>query len=529
MFSVRFAEMANRNRRNRQLSLFRSLSRKVAAAAFLAVAVMVFQPEPLSATLSLLDAVRTALDHAPGVQLEKQNLRISESDLLLARSAFDRKVSLSLGYQKDAGSLISDSGLQTVSTTLISSTLLPFGLSVSPEASVSGYTPAGSVSNSEASVGITFTLPLMEGLGNNESRMNLTASKKRYLAESLLLQHTASLTVYSAADAYWNYVYAYRTLRLDHQLSRMAEESYRATKSLAGAGEVAMIRADHAEAYLQLAEAAEVSDAHSLREAWNALLLSMGTSTPGREEPEEPLDSFPLPNAELSLLSQLKGVKAQALASRADLQALRLQGDAANDLVMGSRNRLKPRIDLDLWAGYNGYQSGTGIDDYLASLASHTRGVNVSATLRYAFDYGNHSDRSAFIRSSAFHETALINLQTLERTIESEVSLAVESVKSNAAKWHLCLKSADTYRRLNAAELKKYRMGMSDLFKVQNVSTDLSLAEKQLLAAEKDYASSLLKLRYEVASLIEMQDGCFRVERQNLLTVPALINPSANQ
>ena len=40
--------------------------------------------------------------------------------------------------------------------------------------------------------------------------------------------------------------------------------------------------------------------------------------------------------------------------------------------LMGSRNRLKPRIDLDLWAGYNGYQSGTGIDDYLADIEGQT-------------------------------------------------------------------------------------------------------------------------------------------------------------
>ena len=67
---------------------------------------------------------------------------------------------------------------------------------------------------------------------------------------------------------------------------------------------------------------------------------------------------------------------------------------------------------------------------------------------------------------------------------------------------------------------------MSDLFKVQSVNTDLANAEKQLLGAEKAYASSLLTLRFEVAALLRVQDGSYKVERQDLVTIPALLNTS---
>ncbi len=345
--------MLNWRRCTRPVSGFELPGRKLFAIAF-GLAALLLLPPCASASVSLLEVVRIALDHSPAVLLQREVLRGSESEVMGADAAFDSRYSLSLAYRNDVLSPTVGTGLKTVTSTLSSTTLLPVGLMLQPQVSVLGSTPDGSFSSSKASAGVTFTLPLLEGLGENSSRMALMASRKRYQAESFTLQHAASITISSAAEAYWNYVYAYRTLILDHQLVVSALESFRATKALAGAGEVAMVRADHAEAYLQQAEAAEIGAAQSLRQAWIDLFLAMGTTVTGRETPEEPLDLFPVPGGDLSCLVDLTGLKAKAAASRADLQAFRLQVDAANDLLAASRNRMKPRVNLDLWAGYNG-------------------------------------------------------------------------------------------------------------------------------------------------------------------------------
>jgi outer membrane protein TolC len=507
------------------LSLLEPFSGK-ARTIYFGMLVMVLLPCRATASVSLLEVVRTALHQAPGVQLERENLRSSESDVLGARSAFDPQVSLSLGYRHDALSSLFGSELKSVTSTLSSSTLLPFGLIIRPEISVVGYTPSGSLSGSQASSGITFTLPLMEGLGDNSSRKALSAYRKVYQAENCSLQHTASATIYGAARAYWNYLYAYRALKLDQQLRDKAEESFSATKALAVAGEIAMIRPDQAKAYLQQTAVAELSSNQSLRQAWSALFLAMGTSIAGRENPEEPVDLFPVPGGDFSLLDSVSALKARAFSSRSDLQALRLQSDAANDLLAGSRNRMKPKIDIDLYAGYSGQHKGSAIADYLSSLASEVPGLNFSATLRYLFATGNHSDEAALIRSRSLYEKSLITRDDLERNITGSVGLAAASVKNAAAVWSLSMQSASTYRLLHAAELKKYRMGMSDLFKVQTVSTDRANAEKQLLAAEQAYATSLLTLRFEVAALMRVQDGSYSVEQQDLVTLPLLNNTS---
>ena len=164
---------------------------------------------------------------------------------------------------------------------------------------------------------------------------------------------------------------------------------------------------------------------------------------------------------------------------------------------------------------------GASVRDYFSSLTTSIPGLNVSATLHYLFDTGNHSDEADFVRSQARYETALLNRQALERNIDGGVGVAAALVKNSAAIWRLSEQSARTYRLLTAAELKKYRMGMSDLFKVQSVTTDLANAEKQLLASKKAYASSLLTLRFQLAALMEVRsDGQFSVEECNLVTVP---------
>ncbi|MFZ4800554.1 MAG: TolC family protein [Chlorobium sp.] len=489
---------------------------------FFALAVLVLFSHQASASVSLLDVVKTALEQASGVQLQRENLRSSESDVLAARSAFDPQVSLSFGYRHDALSAFSGSDLKTVTSTLSSSTLLPSGLIIQPSILVEGHSASGAVSSSVASSGITFTLPLMEGFGENSLRTALSANRKVYQAERYALQHAVSTTIYGAALAYWNYLYAYQALKLDQQLREKAEESYRATQALAGAGEIALVRSEQAHAYLQQAEVAEVSSAQLLRQSWNALFLAMGTSLAGREKPEEPADLFPLPDNDLSMLTDISELQAHALAFRADLQVLQLQGEAANDLLSGSRNRMKPKVDLDLWAGYSGQHSGSSVTDYLSSVASEVPGLNVSATLRYTFQARNSSDEAAFLRSRSQYEKTVITRQDLERSITSGVGLAADAVGNAASVWRLSMQSTRTYRLLYAAELKKYKMGMSDLFKVQSVSTDLASAEKQLLGAEKAYAVSLLALRFEAAWITRERDGSYGIEQQDLMTLPAL-------
>ncbi len=487
------------------------------------MSIMFLLPVSLFASVSLLDMVRTALDRSPGLLLERQSLRSSESNMLAARSAFDSQLSLSSSYSQ-ADSTASGIELKTVASKLSSSTLLPFGLIIAPAISVQGYTSPGFSTLNTASAGVSFTLPLLQGLGNNSYNMALKASRKSYQAEGFALQHIASTSIYSAASAYWNYVYAYQTLKRDQQLTYNAKESCRATKALAGAGEVASVRVVQAEAYLQQLEATEIGDAQGLRQAWSDLFATVGCSTKGREEPEEPLDSFPVPDRNLILPGDLSKLKAKALSSRADLQALRLQSDAANDLLAGSRNGLKPKIDLLLYAGYNGMHNGSLITDYFSSLFSQVPGVNASATLSYTFSYGNHSNKSTFIRNSAQYETAIINREVLERSIDEGVGVATESVKNISAILLLSMKSAETYRFLNAAELKKFKEGMSDLFKVQSVSTDLGNAEKQLLAAQKAYALAVLTYRYQIAEIMHEHNGLYSVEERDLVSIPALDN-----
>ncbi len=107
---------------------------------------------------------------------------------------------------------------------------------------------------------------------------------------------------------------------------------------------------------------------------------------------------------------------------------------------------------------------GASVRDYFSSLTTSIPGLNVSATLHYLFDTGNHSDEADFVRSQARYETALLNRQALERNIDGGVGVAAALVKNSAAIWRLSEQSARTYRLLTAAELKKYRMGMSLTF-----------------------------------------------------------------
>lgn len=522
MFWARPADMLHRYSQTREYSPLFPL-RPGTMMIVLVVGIILLFPGSVSASVALIEMVRTALEHSPGLLLEKQNLRTSESAMLSARSAFDPQISLSSLYSRtESTPLIPE--LKTVSSTVSSSTLLPIGVTVAPNVSVKGNTTPPAPAVNIAAAGVTFTVPLLQGLGNNTRRMLMSSTLKSYRAEGCTLQHTAATTINSAAAAYWNYVFAYQTLKVDQQLTHNAEDALRATKALAIAGDQPLIKASQAEAYLQQKKAVEITDAQALRQAWSDLFLAIGCSIKGREIPEPPVDSFPRPDQDLSLLADISKLKAKALASRADLQSLRLLIEAANDNLAGSRNNMKPKIDLALYAGYSGQYSGSTVPDYFAALTSQVQGANVSATLTYTFATANNSKESTFISNSAIFETAVINRDVLERTIGDGVGIAAESVKNCAATLRLVMKSAETYRFLNTTELKKFRSGISDLYKVQQVSTDMASAEQQLLAAEKAYAFSILNFRYQIAALMHERDGIYNVDERDLVTIPALDN-----
>jgi len=206
--------------------------------------------------------------------------------------------------------------------------------------------------------------------------------------------------------------------------------------------------------------------------------------------------------------------------NRCDLHAIKLESEATNFEVKGARNQLKQDISLAFGIGYNGQHNGIKASDYFSSLYSNVPGANISATLSYKFAFHNHGEQGLLVQSIARYEKNVVTQVQIEQEIEQKTSLAVRDIEVTIKSLQASQKSVELYRKVYIAELKKYKMGLSNLFELQKVSDDLTSAEKQLLETEKAYALSLVDLRYQIGALFNQKDGVQSVTMEHFTTLP---------
>lgn len=479
----------------------------------------------LLAAVSLVDMVKSSLRNNPEILLQKEALNSSYADLEQARSVFDPVIGFSGGYANNIYPTATGPSQTTLQTTFSVARQLPIGISVTPAFSIqqtrTDPASAGSVAN-VAKSGVSLGIPLFAGLGAGNARLNTRrAAESGYRAAGSSYRYALATGVYQTATAYWGYVYACRMLKLYQELTRSAETQLVATKALAAADEIATQMVKQAQAYLDNARSSEVFAALQRRQAWDALMLTAGADMQFHDMLSDPSDQFPVPGAGfLRSLPDIDKLMTYAIAHRADLEASRQQILATGQLLSGARNQLQPDVRLDIWAGYSGWTTGEGFSGYISSLTDHLPGPAISATLTCTLPAGNRQNQAAYIHRLSDNETAKVRGEYLERRVQSSVGLALTSVRNAVSVYELSRRSAESYRALKEGELKKFRMGMSNIFNLQTSGNNLASAELQLLAAEKSFAQAILDLRYATATLIEDREEVSDITAADLTTLP---------
>ncbi|WP_165498838.1 TolC family protein [Chlorobium sp. N1] len=474
--------------------------------------------------ISLLGSVRTGLTYAPAVQSERREVLKSEASLTEARSTYDPSLTLSSGYRKDAGLAESGSNRHTLSSSLALSQRLPSGITLAPTLSLVRRSTnlEGTTAETEGSAGMSIVVPLSRGLGSrNLSRATRNAARQSLEAEQEQLVATLATSAYRTASAYWDYVYACSQLDLAHLLTQSARHQLNATRVLAEADQIARLMVEQADAYLQQSRASELSAALALEERWHALLLAMGQDPADYPVPAKPSDDFPVPENDFPAgLPSLETLRRAALRNRSDLRSEALATAAAATTLEGYRNEQKPDVSLTLWGGYGGTSAGDEVGDYFTALNHNIPGTSLSASLSWAIEGGNRANQAAFQTRLAMLEQRRIEEAALQRSVGSGVATALSSVRNAAALYRLNLVSAEAYGRLKEGEMKKFRMGLSDIFNLQTASNNLASADLQLLAAKKAFAQAILDLRMATGSLVEVTDGSVRLTSANLVSLP---------
>lgn len=480
-------------------------------------------PWRADAAISLNDVLVTSLNESPSLAIKKASENIFRSSFFEARSVFDPQVVFSTGYNGKVP--VSQTEHQNVYQSSLSITALTlFGVSISPNISIVGIADNTMPSTTnQGTTALTIGIPLGEGLGRNMSWANMTYASKNYEAAGYDLEFAASQIVHDAAAAYWNYVFSYQALQFAMGRRKSAEEQLGIATALANAGEISHMKLEQSKAFLYGQEQSVVMAYLGVVSDWHALLAVMGRKVNGRETPEVPQDKYPLPLSSSALAgldaSALTGL---ALEKSADFRSKKVRVEATDALMAGSRNGKRQKFDLKITGAYTGWQDGATARDYFESVSGKNKGMNVSATLTYTLPLGDHGSEAVLIRSRALYEQSRVEREELVRDTNSALFEDVEWIKALADAYGIADASVESYRLSKAGELRKFRMGLSDLTALQTATDRLADAENEFNGLGRKYALRLLDIRLKTGTLITNSGAGFSIDREALFTLPGV-------
>lgn len=194
------------------------------------------------------------------------------------------------------------------------------------------------------SLGFNFAQPLFRNLKIDPARRQIQVASKQVSLSDAQFRLRVIENITLVVQAYWDLAYTYSDLEVKQETMRWAQNQLEINKRLAAAGTLAQVQIVEAEAELQRREGDVLVAMENVNRAQNTLkqLVLPDRQDPLWSESFRPSDSAGLKAYPMRLPDALQ----KALASRPELEQIRLQNELNAIEVAYSKDQVKPQVDL---------------------------------------------------------------------------------------------------------------------------------------------------------------------------------------
>ena len=522
--------------------------------------------------LSLSDAIALALENNLDIELERYEFSLAEADLLRARSGaaiLGIPTNVQPGISNGAGALLGSvssglaaagagsplganasfdpvftgnlnfghtttpqSNLVTTGTTALvtNSKLANFGIA---QSFASGGTASILYNNitqeqnafrnninpfTNSNLDLQITQPLLQGFGLALNNRTIRIAKNNVKAADYIFQQQLTNTVANVVQLYWNLVASISTVGVRQQAVAVAQKLYDDNKKQVEIGTLAPIEIVRAEAQLASAQQALVAAQSAVLQ--QETVLKSALSRNGLANAETigarvvPTDPIRIPEQEA--IEPVQDLMAKALDARPDLAQSRIQIDNAQIALIGTRNAMRPSLNLtgDLRSNgligaqntVTGVLNGVVQNPPLAEpgfIGSYPEGLgqifqgnfptySVGATLNIPL-----RNRAA----QANVETATLNLRQNQLQVQRQINqirvdvqTALISIQQARAQYEAAVKGRILQEQTLDADQKKLALGATTVYQVIQDQRDLTNAAAAEVAAQAAYAAARVQL-----------------------------------
>ena len=381
-----------------------------------------------------------------------------------------------------------------------------------------GFTPF-----STSALGLTVTQPLLRGFGTSLNRRFIRIAGNERKISGLLFQQQLIATVYGVIRLYTDFVALTEDEKVKQETVVLAEKLYSDTRAQVDEGTLAPVEMTRANAQV-FSTRQDLINARGLREEQEAILKNVLTRT-GNQDPEVraahiiPTDALNIP--EKDDLRPIQDLITDAMANRPDLGQARLQIDNSRIGLQGSRNAVRPEVDLvgvmenNGLAGaanpfvpnaYPGFVGGYGsaLEQVLARNYP-TYGIGLQMTL----PIHNRIAEADLARDELIEKQSEVRLRQLENQARLEVEDALIAMRRARSSYEAAVEARRLQQESLDAEQAKFEVGASTSFFVIQYESLLAQAKSTEVAARSSYVKAVAALQRATGSILDANHVSF--------------------
>lgn len=500
--------------------------------------------------LALRDALAMALANNKDIEVARENVRIAEFDLLGAQGAYDPRLNVSTFYERIENPISSFlSGGQNGSTTQTDYTGTARIEGQSPVLGGNYRLDFSSIrltTNNQfvaltpqypTALSFTYTQPLWRGVKIDNSRRQIAIARKNLSLTDAQFRQRAIDTITNVQRAYWDLVFALRSLQVQRDAVTVAQTQLNHNKRLVREGQLAPIDIVAAEAQISTYEQGVFSALEEVSRAENNLknLIVENKSSSLWTESIVPADPVDLQVPAVSLPDALQN----AMENRPELQQATVVKEINEIDQRYFKDQTKPAIDLVGTYGTNGLAgaiSSSGVNPFTASnlqvrqrldelsalagldplpivppqtispelLGGYGQSLQNLLANRYgtvrvgvqiSLPFRNRTAEAQLGRSLVEGERIATQREQLEQAIQVEVRNALQSMRSAEARLRAAVATREANEQQFASEQRKLDAGQSTTFLVLERQTALTTARGLELKAQTDLNKAIADLQ----------------------------------
>ena len=499
--------------------------------------------------LSLREALSMALSNNKDIEVARENVRIAEFEFQGAKGLYDPRLNVTSFYERIENPISSFlSGGQNGSTIQTDYTGTARLEGQSPKLGGSYRLDFSSIrltTNNEfvalnpqypTALTFSYTQPLWRGLKFDASRRQIEIARKNLSLTDAQFRQRAIDTITNVQRAYWDLVFALRSLQVQRDAVTVARTQLEHNKRLVNEGQLAPIDLVAAEAQISSYEQAVFSALEDVSRSENNLknLIAENKQAAIWTQSIVPTDPVDLALPDVSLPDALQ----TAMNNRPELQQANVVKEINQIDQKFFKEQTKPAVDLVGTYGINGLAGsvstagvnpftasslqvrqrvdelsalagleplpivppqtfspdllggyGQSLSNLLANRYSNFRvGVQISLPLR------NRTAEANLGRSLVEGERIATQREQLEQTIQVDVRNALQAMRSAESRLRAAVATREANEQQFASEQRRLDAGQSTTFLVLERQTALTTARGLELKAQTDLNKAIADL-----------------------------------